>query len=463
MRLAELSDEYQAVLDRLLSQVWGKTTVNEKRDKLARAKDTLSLAGLSIPRSMEGLAIPLDWPRKAIEVFSSRLVPSGYSTRAATTLVGDVEDALSESDAVFLERQAIEAACRHGCAFVFTSRDDSAPMGVRVTARSARAASALIDPRTGEVTAALEVHDRQSVSLWLPGIVIDLEQRAGVWDAVDDHLTGTDRVLCAPYVHGATLDHPFGASRLTPTVMDLTWAGSRTMLRQEVASEFYMTPRALVLGAESSVFDSPAAWSAAIGAIWGLPDISVEDDSMMSDSLRRADVKQIPQMSMQPFSDQLRLIASQVSGATSIPLHYLGVVQDSNPTSAQALEAVENDLIRSVRGQYPSFNLGRRKLALNVLTAMHGDLSESARRELRGLTPRWDDPRTVSVDQQSRFVAQQVQAGNLVAGAESTIRLLPIQSEDVDGVMQSHRRTGGGALQQVLDRLSQPVSDRVGA
>ena len=105
-------------------------------------------------------------------------------------------------------------------------------------------------------------------------------------------------------------------------------------------------------------------WSKSIiGGTDLLPDIHPDDDPDVPDSLRRAEVQYAPQMTMQPFSDQFRLIASQFSGASSIPLSYLGIVQDSNPTSAAAIEAQDIDLVRAVKDQYPSLNFGRRALA----------------------------------------------------------------------------------------------------
>lgn len=165
--------------------------------------------------------------------------------------------------------------------------------------------------------------------------------------------------------------------------------------------------------------------------MWAVPDISVDDDPEAPESLRRAAFEKFSQMSMQPFSDQYRLIASAVSGATSIPLQYLGVVQDSNPTSAAAIEASEVDLVRAVRAQNRSLSLGRKQHAVDLLTALNGDLPESALITLRSLVPRWEDPRTRSLQEESQFVATQVGVGNFQPGSEATLRQLPIDAEDV--------------------------------
>lgn len=440
----------------LLSEMHGvliaRSLRNGLRDRFVAAKEKLQSTGLTIPASMAEFQVPLDWPRKAVEVFASRQIPLGYSTRERTTLLDDIENVAEDSNLDFIERQAIESADMLGCSFVFTSRGDTSigEPEIVLSARSAMGATALVDARTRRVRAALELLGGARVNLYLPYRVLTCVRRPGGWTVEGEWETGTARVLCAPYVHGATLERPLGRSRVTRTVMAASYAATRTLLRQEVAAEFYSAPRGLILGADSSVFDAQHAWSAVTGAVWGLPDVTLDDDMDMPDALRRAEYQQIPQLSMQPFSDQYRLQASVMSGASSIPLHYLGVTQDSNPTSAAALQALENDLVKSVRGQEPSFNIGRRMLALNILTALYGDLDEDRYEELRGLRPRWEDPRYVDTLSQSQFVATQVQAGNLQPGTRATVSLLPISPDDVDAIVQENQRAAGSS---VLDRL----------
>lgn len=138
----------------------------------------------------------------------------------------------------------------------------------------------------------------------------------------------------------------------------------------------------------------------------------------------------------------------------------LGVVQDSNPTSAEAIQAAEVDLIREVKGQFPSFNLGRRALALNILTALHGGLDDAAKQDLRGLRPRWEDPVTRSMAEVSQFVMGQVQAGNFQAGTEATLRLLPIDLEDALAIARENRTSfGANTLTKLLGTATTPEAD----
>lgn len=437
--MAALTEEEQDLARQMYRTITDRAQRNGERLRFSEAEERLTRIGLSIPDSMTDLQVALNWPAKAVEVFASRQIPQFYSIRdTASELYSDLEDVHADNNYAWLEPQAIESADLFGVSFVFTTLGDPS-LGepeVLVTPRTALTATCVIDPRTRRTIAAMEIVDRKYVNLYFPGVIHHCRRSGADWVAEESYPQPYRRVLCTPYVHDASLSKPMGRSRLTPTVLDLTMAGARTLCRQEVAATFYQAPRLVAMGADDSIFRDENgnlndAFSVLLNAVWTVPDISPDDDPDVPDALRRVGFEQLSQMSMQPFSDQYRLIASAVSGATSIPLHYLGVVQDSNPTSAQAIEAMEVDLVRAVRAQNRSLSLGRREHALDVLTALNGDLPESALMTLRSLVPRWEDPRTRSLAEQSNFVATQVGVGNMVPGTEATLRELGLDSEAI--------------------------------
>ena len=83
-----------------------------------------------------------------------------------------------------------------------------------------------------------------------------------------------------------------------------------------------------------------------------------------------------------------------------------------------------------------------------------GDLTDAAVRDLRGLTPRWQDPRTRSVIEQSQFVAQQVGSGNFIAGSLETLQELPIDPEAAVAHAEANRRAG--ATSSLMARMAPP-------
>lgn len=441
------TDDEAELFSRMRRVIVAQRVRNVLRSRYAEAEHYIENLGLRLPSGRTIEQTPLHWPSKAIEVFSSRLAPAFFSMREGSGLLNDLESVWVDSAVEFSEQLAIRSALRHGPSFLFSSRGDTSKgePEVIVSAQSALTATCDIDRRTRRVTAALELLEGREANLYLPGVTLHLASQANGRLLVLEEYPAPQRVQCAPYIHDATIEKPFGASRITRSIMGFTDAAVRTFMRQETSAEWYASPRERLLGVGPDVFgdDAPGWVKSIIGGIDVLPDIHPDDDPDVPDELRRAEVKYAPQMTMQPFSDQFRLIASQFSGASSIPLQYLGIVQDSNPTSAPAIEAQDIDLVRAVKDQHPSFNYGRRTLAFNVLTLLHDDLGPA---DLRTLAPRWHDPRVRSVREQSDFVKAQVDAGNFQPGTRPTLDLLPITPEEAAAHADANRMAAGTSL-----------------
>src|SRR5690625_3283952 len=457
----DVTEEERSLIEQMSRTIAQRRARNQLRHNFVEAEKRLNLSGYEIPPAFDKFKSVLNWPQKAVTAFAARQVPTGFSTTVASSIVDDIMALWEEADYKARERMVIESADEFGVSFVFTTLGDQSigePVVV-FSPRTALTATCILDRRTGAVSAALEVVDYNRHNLYVPGKVLECERRDGSWRVVNEVLTGTRRVMCAPHVHGATLVKPLGRSRVTQPVMDLTMAAMRVLIRQEVSGQIYMAPRPVIKGASTEDFDGDP-WSILLGEAWAIPDVSVDDDPDVPDALRRVELQMIPQLSMQPYSDQFRLIAGVASSAMSIPPQYLGVMQDSNPTSAQAIEASEIDLTREVRAQNPILGMGRKTLALNALALLYGqDFSPAVAAELRGLSADWEDPRTRSMTEQSQMVALQVQAGNMQPGTRTTLKQLPISAEDVNAAVEENRRAAAGS---VLDRALAEVGTEAG-
>lgn len=438
-------------LGELRSQLLLHRVRNQMLDRYANAKALASAQGLS-----DDMLVPLDWPRKTIEVFANKLIPEAPTFPYDSEVADVIAYAWAASNVAWVERQAIKSALRYGPAFVFTTHGDLS-MGepeVIVSVADAAHATALVDWRTRRVKAAYEVIDHERANLYLPYWTLEIDVTRN--QVIAEHESSA-RVRCAIYTHDPALDKPFGRSRITPTVIGLTNAAARTLARQEVAAEFYQAPRPLFLGlSPEDLFDEDgqAVLRKAIGSGWAFPDAASEDEIEVA--LRRAKVEWAPQATMQPFSDQFRLQAAAMAAASSIPLQHLGVVQDSNPTSAEAIMAQEKPLVELAFAQQREFDIARRHLVWDIAATIYGDLDEDAIDDLQAVALRWQSPRHVSVSEASQMVAMQVQAGNLPAGAEETLRLLPIDADDVTAIAAVNEHRAG---ERALATLTQAATN----
>ena len=441
-----LDDDELEAYARLRMQITTYYRRNRLRTNYVEAEHYLENMGYRLADGRLVEQVPLYWPKKAIEVFSSRLRPRFY-THTSTDLLSMLEQVYEDSGVEMAEQLAVKSSLRHGPAFVFTSAGDpgKGEPEVIVSVQSALKASCLLDSRSRRVSAALELLDDGKSNLYLPGRVLNVGH--GLRPVVLDEWPASERVLCAPFLHDPDVEKPFGSSRVTRSIMGFTDAAMRTFMRQEISADWYQNPRERLLGVDPSVFEDAPGWVRAPGAIDAIPDIHPDDEPDIPDNLRRAEWHVFPQMTMQPFSDQFRLIASQFSGASSIPMQYLGIVQDSNPTSAAAIEAQDVDLVRAAEAQQPFYSWARKQLAINILTVLEPDLTPEA---VRGLRPRWYDTRHRGVMEQGQFVAQQVQAGNLLAGSPTTLGLLPISEGEAQAAAVEVRRGRAEAMVSAL-------------
>lgn len=445
-----LDDETNGLVRMMVAQIGAYRQRNVTRSLYIDGEHRLEQIGFSIPPRMRSLPVVVGWPKKACDVLSQRLVPAGLDL-ASGTLASELDAAVPSFELDVVERFAIDAALQHGPSFVFTAPSPKgSPFPVRHSVVTAEFGTVLLDPRSREPYAALELLDYTHVYLYLPGVILDLVSTTGGWEIQEQRPTGVPWVTVAPYVHGASIRRPLGVSRVTRPLMYFTDAAARTLLRSETSAEFYSSPGEYLLGANPEDFQDEQGnpvpgWEMLIGAVRVMPD---EEDEITGER-HRAQVEHRPQMTMEPHNAQLRQLAAQVSGETGIPTHYLGVVQDSNPTSAQAIEASEVDLIRIAETAQTSFNTGRVRLAMNTLAALNdpaqggAGVSDAAVREVMAAVPQWQDPRTRSLIEQSQFVAQQVSAGNFQPGSKATLEQLRMSREDVDQHTADNKAAAG--------------------
>lgn len=441
--MRQLTEEEFSVWSELTARISKYRQRNQQRSRYADADGELRSMGVSIPPGMENFRLVVGWPQKACDVLSARMRTDFFSS-PDNALMYEIEGVYSEAGVEFVELQAIDSALEHGPAFVFTSRGEAGEPEVVSTVRSALSASAILNPRTGAPTAALEVIDDKTHLLSLPYRVLTIENRDRSWQVVEESPTSSSRVRCAVYVHGKSVRRPFGRSRISKPLMGYTDAAVRTMLRQEVSAEFFSAPRQALLGGDESMFTDKhgnvrTGWSAIISGVWAIPDAEAENGERV-----RPEFKQFPQISMQPFSDQLRMIAQMASGETSIPLSYLGIAQDSNPQSAQAIEANEIDLVEVAEREKLSLNSGRKQLIADIADVMYGDVPRGVHRA----QPMYVSSKTRSLTEMSQFVQLQVQAGNMRAGARSTLSLLPLDRAKIDEIVADNAR------QSSIDRVT---------
>lgn len=441
----------------MLGTIRQRSPRNRLRENLFLAKKRLDKIGFSVPDSMKDFDAVIGWPEKAVMVPARRIRPGQFSSSDAQGLVGELNDRFETPYFRQMERMGIDASLRHGVSFLFSTRGDvlNGEPEVVLSARSALEATAQVDRRTLSVTAALEVVDRKTSLMYVPGetLVINLE---GSELVVSRRVQGGQGVPCVPYIWGRTLDRPFGRSRITRPVMDMSGQAIRIMLRQEVQAEHFSSPQRVLEGARQEAFNDSQGrarnpWDITTGSVWGIPDFFDEDTG----EWRRANLKQISAASMQPHTDHLRSIAMMYSGETGIPVDQLGIIHD-NPTSADAIRANESQLNSLVRAELPNYADDRRMLGYHVMQAAEG-WSPGLERDMRKVRAVMHAPETSTQQSAAYWAAEFIKSNPWAADSDVVLEMWGFDESQLERLRDERRRLkGSGLIDRLLNREQAP-------
>lgn len=396
-------------LNQLVKTWWRKRPRNILRNRYYDDHNKLKDLGISIPPTLQHVETYVSWPAKAVDYLADRTVLEGFALNGVDK--NDTLDAVvEENDFLTLYTCAVSDALVSCFSLIAVTGGAPGEPDALVTAHSARDSAVLWNYRLGRIDCALVVADvhRDSqgmvkgpslVNVFNSAEVITIGRRANHrWVIEDRQPHGHGRPLVEAIRYAPRLGRPLGRSRINRTVMSITDSAVREALRSEVSAEFFTAPQKFILGADDDLFDNTPKWESYIGNYLAL---TVNEEG------EKPEVGQFPQGSMQTHGEYERQLATRFSGATSIPVSSLGVVQD-NPSSAEAIYAAKEDIV-VVAQNFNRTNraalkrLGRLMVAVKE-GAAYGDLPAE------DIEPRFMNPSVPSIASQTDAVVKQVEA-----------------------------------------------------
>lgn len=418
-------------------------------DMKVRIKPTGNMPAESIQR-IEAVS---EWPEKAVTALAERSVFEGFVTPGGEQDPFDLRSVLSDNRFDLELPQAIESAYKHSCSFITTALGDvqSGEPEVLVMAREATWSAALWDSRRRVVAAALAITGTDdtgqpsSMDVYLPHAVLMMSRRpSGSW-VVDRRPNPLGEVLVEPVVYDPQLTRPFGRSRINRAVMNITDRALLTIIRAEVSSDFYAYPRMAALGVSQDAF-SRGKWQAAIDSWFA---ITKDEDGDIPT------VSQFPQMTMQPLTDMYRMIATQFSGATGVPVSNLGIVTD-NPPSAEALYADDRRLVNTARKQNRIMGSSLNRVAQKIVRLRDGVAMSD---ELRSVDTSWANPAFTSPATSADALVKLSVVFPWLSESEVALEFAGFSHAEITRLLSDKRRAqGGSVLNQVLARQAPQVA-----
>lgn len=436
-----LTDDEQRTLNLMLDQLEAKSSRNVLRARYFDGKNVLRDMGISLPPQVRRIETVVGWPNKAVRALSKRCNLDGFVIPGGSVDDLGITDMWLENNMDVDAPQAHESAFIHATAFIATTLGDTA-LGepeVLITCRDALSGTGIWDPRRRVLSDFLSIvamHEDGNPAefiLYIDSSVITC-RRSGTsrWEvARTTHNLDRPPVELLPY--RPRLGRPFGASRISRSVMSITDSAVRSILRSEVTAEFYSAPQRYALGVNSSDFvdadGNPApAWQTIIGRMLA---IGRDEDGELPQ------IGQFPQMTMQPHTDQLRAWATLFAGETDLPVSAMGVVQD-NPASAEAIYAAKEELVTEAEASNLVFGAAWRRAVLNGWQLREG--IDGIPPEIQRLRAKFRDPATPSRASAADAVVKMVGAGVLPPDSDVTYEQLGYDETTIARLMADKAR-----------------------
>ena len=298
--------------------------------------------GISVPPELESLRGILGWCSAGVDARSERLTVMGFRMPGQTEVDDELQVVWQENDLDAESTITHDDAMICGRTFVIVGTDTDRDVPL-ITTEAPENMFGSWDVRRRDLSAAYQTYIdqdpmsqtymRQLATFYTRGSTVQLVSGERGWEVQDrnDHEQGF--VPVRMFAHRPTIRNRYGSS-----VMNAAWRNTqdracRTLVRSEVAGEFFATLKIFLLGVTEQAFKNSdgslaTAWETFIGRLSAL---AADEHGNLPQ------VKEVRGESPDGFISTLDHAAQIMSGHTGLPPQYHGIFSDGNPASADAI------------------------------------------------------------------------------------------------------------------------------
>ena len=322
---------------------------NAKKEKYYEGAVTLNDVnlGLALPDDISKLQVGCDWGSKAVDVLAARSMFDGFVSSTGED-VSALANIIAGNNLISQYITACKDQLKFGCTFATLSGSDI--IGCKIRFHSPQTAAALWNGDKGRLDCGFAiidtVPDEKELNVWRPAhinyytddAIYELRYAGPGWIA-KKHPHKMGQPLMLAMIWNRTSKKPFGRSRLKYSVRALIDGYIRTVANAAIALEFSTTPQKYLLGITDDQYE------AVIGNKFKQYVGSIIAATQNPETGENPTFGQLAQGSLQPHAEMLRIVSTQFSAATGLSVSDTGVVNDSNPSSAEAIQAQSQTLV----------------------------------------------------------------------------------------------------------------------
>lgn len=399
--VAGLGEAERVMLQKLLNVYQSHTSKNAEKNKYYEGKVTLGEVnlGIALPIGMRNLEIGCSWGAKAVDVLAARSMFDGFVGANGADV--DQLDAIVTGNRLVAEyAKACRDELKYGCTFATLSADPA--IGCKIRFHSPKTAAAVWNGDKGRIDYGFAIidtaPDESDAMTWSPSLLYlytdsaiwVLEKRNQAWFAYE-HRHRMGRPLMEALIWNATSDKPFGRSRIKEPVRRLIQGYVRTIANATIGLEFATAPQKYLLGVTDDQYDQliNQKFKQYVGSILA--------STTNPETGEKPTFGQLQQGTLSPHVEMVRVLATQFSAATGLPVTDTGVVNDANPTSSDAIEAQTKTLVGLAQDLNTGNNYALRSIAMMALAIAQDISLDELPAEQREIMAHFKNPAMPSV------------------------------------------------------------------
>ncbi len=448
-KVAGLDEATQATLKELVGIFNSHIAANERKNRYYEGHVTLDEVNLGIacPDGLKNVEIGCEWGAKAVDVLASRSMFDGFVNSTGTDATAIT--AIANDNRLIAEYgKHVKDELKYGVVFATLSKGGE--KGCKIRFHSPETAAAKWSGEKGRIESGLAIIDSAKdnndkgwkpslVNLYTDDAIYVLVRNGNAWNATRyPHDMG--RPLMEPLTWNATSKKPFGRSRLKASVRHLIEGYIRTVANATLGLEFSTAPQKYLLGISDEQYDTMInqKFKQYIG--------SILTATVNPETGQNPVFGQLAQGNIEPHVQMMRLLATQFSAATGLTVTDVGVVNDANPTSSDAILAQSQTLV-SLAEQLNTANGDSLKMIARMAQAIARDCKlEDLTDEENSVIPHFKNPAMPSVSTTADAAIKIASARMGFADTDIFLEMIGFDQADVRRIKAQEQRSRGLAL-----------------
>lgn len=461
--VAGLTGPEQKALDELVRVYSLHQAGNAEKEKYYEGHVALKDVnlGIALPQGIRNLEIGCSWGQKAVDVLAARSMFDGFVSSGGDNAV--LNRLIADNRLIAEYGKACRDELKYGCAFATLSAD--AAIGCKIRFHSPATAAALWSGEKGRIACGLAIIDTvpdehltgvwqpRVVNLYMDNAVTVLRRRSDGWNVQRlPHRMG--RPLMEPLIWNATSGKPFGRSRLKRSIRTLIDDYIRTVANATIALEFDTTPQKYILGVTDEQYDVLISdkFKSYVGSLLAATSNPETGENPV--------FGQLAQGSLSPHTEKMRMTATQFAAATGLTVTDVGVVNDANPTSSDAILAQSQTLVLLAQQLNTGNGDALRTIAQMAQAILRNVPPGALTEEERNVMPHFKNPAMPSVAVTADAAIKIATAREEFASTDTFLEMIGFDQADIRRIRAQEQRVRGQKTLLEVEDEDEPATQQ---